>query len=45
MIFLSLDDKDVPTFYIKRDKELEIALFRINENTNGQKVITIDQIF
>lgn len=45
MIFLSLEDKDIPTFYIKRDKELEIALFRINENKNGQKVITIDQVF
>ncbi|MBC2857001.1 TrbG/VirB9 family P-type conjugative transfer protein [Cetobacterium sp. 2A] len=45
MIFLSVEDKDIPTFYIKRDKELEIGLFRISENRNGQKVITIDQIF
>lgn len=44
-IFLSLEDKDVPTFYIKKDKELEIALFRIKENKNGQKVIIIDKTF
>ena len=44
-IFLSLEDKDVPTFYIKKDKELEIALFRIKENKNGQKVIVVDKTF
>lgn len=44
-IFLSLEDKDVPTFYVKKDKELEICLFRIKENKNGQKVIIIDKTF
>lgn len=44
-IFLSLEDKDVPTFYIKKDKEMEICLFRIKENRNGQKVIVIDKTF
>lgn len=44
-IFLSLEDKSVPTFYIKKNKELEIALFRIKENKNGQKVLIIDDTF
>ncbi|MDY2801264.1 MAG: TrbG/VirB9 family P-type conjugative transfer protein [Fusobacterium mortiferum] len=44
-IFLSLEDKDVPTFYIRKDKELEICLFRIKENKNGQKVIIVDKTF
>lgn len=44
-IFLSLEDKDIPSFYIKKDGELEIALFRINENRNGQKVLVVDKIF
>ncbi len=44
-IFLSLTDKDVPTFYIKKDKELEIALFRIKETADGQKVLEVDKTF
>lgn len=44
-IFLSLEDKDVPTFYIKKDNEMEICLFRIQENKNGQKVLIIDKTF
>ena len=44
-IFLSLEDKDVPTFYIKKDNEMEICLFRITENKNGQKVLIIDKTF
>lgn len=44
-IFLSLEDRDIPTFYVKKDKELEICLFRIKENRNGQKVIIIDKTF
>lgn len=44
-IFLSMKDKDVPTFYIKKDRELEIALFRIKETADGQKVLEIDKTF
>ena len=44
-IFLSLTDKDVPTFYIKKDKELEITLFRIKETADGQKVLEVDKTF
>lgn len=44
-IFLSLEDKDIPTFYIKKDGEMMISLTRINENINGQKVMVVDKVF
>lgn len=45
-IYLSLEDRVVPTIYIKRDKELENTLnFRVKETPFGQKVLEIDTTF
>lgn len=46
-IFLSTEDKVVPTFYLKRDGEFEIALsYRVRENkVTGQKIIELDGTF
>ncbi len=44
-IFLSIEDQDIPSFYMKKDGELMIVLTRIIENKNGQKVMVVDRTF
>ena len=44
-IFLSVEDQDIPSFYMRKNGELMIVLSRIVENKNGQKVMVIDRTF
>lgn len=44
-IFLNEKDEDIPSFYIKKDKEMMVVLARVVNSDNGQKVMVIDKIF
>ena len=45
VIELSAKDKDIPSFYMKKDGKLVLVMTRTKMKNNGQKMIVIDRVF